>query len=137
MFQMATICTYSRSPNQQNSKKIILTSPEMCLGNSGFAARHSSKSRVAVLVHRRGRGPLRHRVSKLRSFIPVGVLVLVAFRNYASTTLEQHPPGLSKVVSNLTALEFVVRGRDQSSRATVYFSNNYLTVGVSPQGCMQ
>jgi len=133
-FQMATICARTRSPNQQNLKKmlyrIILTSPEMCLGNSEFAVGHSTVSQYSL--HRRGRGPSRHRVLKLRSLIPVGVLVLVAFRNYASTTLEQHPPGPSKVASNLTTSEFVVRGKDRSLQATVHFINDYLTMGVSP-----
>jgi len=146
--------------------RIILTSPEMCLGNSGFAALLKeprwSRSILFMVVDeahciRQWGGEFRKQYTSLetlRSFVPRGVPVLAGSATMAPVTLKDVRSTLAidadksfhlnlgndrrnivplvwpmdGAASNLGALDFVVRGRDQPLRTIIYFNDKRLTM---------
>jgi superfamily II DNA helicase RecQ len=146
--------------------RVILTSPEMCLGNGGFAMLLKeprwSRSILFMVVDEAhcikqwGTEFRKHYASldTLRSFVPRGVPVLATSATMPPKTLENVRSVLGmnteklfhlnlgndrcNIVplvwpmeggaSNLAALDFVVRGRDQPLRTIVYFNDKRLTM---------
>jgi len=165
-----TICARDCSWDLQDVRdklyRIILTSPEMCLGNSGFAALLKeprwSRSILFMVVDeahciKQWGGEFRKQFTSLetlRSFARRGAPVLATsatmppptLGNVRSTlainaetsfhlNLGNDRPNIVPIVwpmdgaaSNLTALDFIVRGRDQPLRTIIYFNNKRLTM---------
>ena len=104
MFEMVIICTFICSQDLQDVKeklyRIILTSPEMCLSDSGFAAllREPRWSRSILFmvvdeahcIKQWGSEFRKHYTSleTLRAFVPRGVPVLATSATMPPTTLD-------------------------------------------------
>ena len=164
------ICTRicSRDPQGVREKRyrIILTSPEMCLGDSGFAALLKdprwSRSILFMVVDeahciKQWGAEFRKHYSSLetlRSFVPRGVPVLATSATMPPDTLKNIRSILGITTeksfhlnlgndrrniiplvwpmeggaSNLSALDFVVRGRNRPLRTIIYFNDKRLVM---------
>jgi superfamily II DNA helicase RecQ len=127
-FQTLTICARIYSSDQQDLKgkryRIILTSPEMCLGDSGFAALLKdprwSRSILFMVVDEAhcikqwGAEFRKHYTSleTLRSFVPRGVPVLATSATMPPATLEHVRSVLGMNTENLFHLNL---GNDRSN----------------------
>lgn len=170
-FQVLAICAqthlYCLQGVEKKHYRIILTSPEMCLGDSGFAAllKEPRWSRDILLMVIDEAHCIRHwgaefrkhysSLKTLRSFVPRGVPVLATSATLPPDTLstsDQSKLGISaeksfhlnlgndrrKIIplvwpmegaaSNLEALDFIIRGRNQPLRTIIYFNDKRSTM---------